>query len=108
MGFVRAANEWILDLRPTLLADSDKLRLIGECRNPGCTGLLEMTAAEFDAVRAEAGLYGVFLGHERRGLGSIIGGCGRYVLVTVPSVATASRSRHSPAGRPSAAAPTAG
>jgi hypothetical protein len=106
LGFSRAVNERILELSPALLAESDLLRLVCECRSAGCEGLLEMTVPEFDAVRAEAGLYAVLPGHERRGLSPVVGRCDRYVLVKMPREAAASRAARSSAAAPSRAART--
>jgi len=83
-------NERILELGAPAIGVAD---LICECVDEGCTRVMRMTLAEYNAMRSDPSLHGVVAGHEQLGLEEVVARTDRYVLVralgatTVPEVA---------------------
>ena len=76
----RDVNERIAEL--TLLhRDLDMYLFICECSNDSCAESLELTLAEYEAVRAHSDRFVVVSGHELPGVESVVDGNGRFVVV---------------------------
>jgi hypothetical protein len=52
-----------------------------ECSNRGCAEALELTAAEYERIRADESHFLVFPGHERESSGRVVERTGRFVIV---------------------------
>jgi hypothetical protein len=61
----REVNERLRDLNQTFTTLSERMDLICECADTGCTAHLSMTPAEYEAVRADPRRFVVLPGHER-------------------------------------------
>ena len=57
--------------------------VICECGRIECAEALEITAAEYEAVRADGARFVVSPGHQQAGKQRVIGGNGRFVIVEV-------------------------
>jgi hypothetical protein len=77
----RAVNERIVELAVPILSTAELIWLICECPNDECTQAMRMTQAEYDAMRAEPGLYAVVPGHEQREFEEVVGRTDHYVLI---------------------------
>ena len=75
----RRVNERILEL-----ARNEHVRqglFVCECGRPECSEPLDLTPAEYEAVRAESSRFVVALGHETPELESVVLRCERYAVV---------------------------
>jgi hypothetical protein len=79
----RCVNDRIFELGAPAFGLRD---LICECPDAECTRVLQMTAGEFDGMRAEPGLYAVVPGHEAFGA-EVAELTERYVLVRIAKAA---------------------
>lgn len=59
----RSVNEQVHDLNRTFLVEG-KLRIVCECGEQACIEQIELTPAEYEAVRADSALFAIKPGHE--------------------------------------------
>jgi hypothetical protein len=52
-----------------------------ECSSPSCAEALEITAAEYEAVRSDGGCLLVAPGHQRDGVDRVVAGNARFLVV---------------------------
>jgi hypothetical protein len=60
----REVNERLRDLNQTFTTLSERMDLICECADTGCTAHLSMAPAEYEALRADPRRFVVLRGHE--------------------------------------------
>lgn len=76
----REVNERIAEL--TSLHEGLGMNLfICECSNDGCAESVEVTPAEYDAVRAHSNRFLVLAGHQLPGIEQVVDGNGRFLVV---------------------------
>jgi hypothetical protein len=78
----REVNERIAELT-TLLDEAGLNVFVCECGDLGCAERLELTSAEYEAVRARGDRFAVRPGHERPDVERVVGGNGRFLVVEV-------------------------
>lgn len=76
----REVNEQIAKLTG-LLAATDCWLVICECSNSGCAESLEISAADYEAVRTEGARFVVLPGHELAEVERVVEGNSRYLVV---------------------------
>ena len=76
----RDVNERIEQIAADMGADA-KQQLICECGNPDCTRQIELTAAEYEQVRAHASRFIIALNHENPETESIVEQNNRFAVV---------------------------
>jgi hypothetical protein len=59
----RSVNEQVHDLNQTFLVEG-RLRIVCECGEQTCIEQIELTPAEYEAVRADSALFAIKPGHE--------------------------------------------
>jgi hypothetical protein len=85
----RAVNERVAELGEPAFGPAD---LFCECPDQTCTWVLRMSLGEFEALRAEPGLYAVVPGHEQPENGDEVAGrTDGYVLVRLPGTEATAR-----------------
>lgn len=78
---LREANDRIAELSGWL-GEIDRFRLICECADPTCGDVVEVGAAEYEAVRADGRRFVVCPGHQLDGhVERVVEGNGRFVVV---------------------------
>jgi hypothetical protein len=81
---VREVNERIYDVAARLVVPSDRANVVGflcECGELSCPAQVEMTLAEYAALRAHPGLIAVAAAHTGATDGRVVARNPRYVLV---------------------------
>jgi hypothetical protein len=76
----REVNEQIAK-RTGLLAETGYHLFICECSDPGCSESLEVTPAEYEAVRLEGTRFLVVPGHQQTRIERVVGDNGRFLVV---------------------------
>lgn len=76
----REVNENIASLTD-LQAETGYQLFICECSNTACAESLELTAEEYEAVRADPARFIVKPGHQSAGIERVVGGNGRFLVV---------------------------
>jgi hypothetical protein len=76
----REVNENIAALTGLLIETGYNL-FVCECSDTGCAESLEVTAAEYEAVRAEGTRFLVLPGHQQEGAERVVDGNGRFLVV---------------------------
>lgn len=76
----REVNEQISKLTG-LLNDTEYWLLICECSNDGCAEAIEISAAEYETVRADGARFVVLPGHELPEVERVVKRNGRYLVV---------------------------
>lgn len=77
----REANEQIQDINEAFAEFTNTLVLVCECGSSTCTEQISMTAAEYEAVRAEAAHFAIARGHEKTDVEDVIAQHERYNVV---------------------------
>lgn len=94
----RAVNENIAKLTG-LVSDMSYSLFICECSDTNCAESLEISVAEYEAVRTDGTHFVVMPGHELEGIERVVDGNGRYLVVEklgrAAQVAAAADPRHS-------------
>lgn len=91
----REVNEQIAKL--TGPADATGLSLfICECSDTNCAESLEVTPAEYEAVRSKGTRFLLVPGHEREGIERVVDGNGRFLVVEKLGRAAATADAHDP------------
>jgi hypothetical protein len=95
----REVNEHIAELSNDWRETRVSL-FICECSSQGCAEALEITAAEYERVRADGARFVVVPGHQAPNVERVIGGSGRFLVVeklgAAAAIARASDPRRSP------------
>jgi len=93
----REVNQNIASLTD-LLAETDHQLFICECSNTACTESLDLTAEEYEAVRAHPTRFAVTPGHQIAGIERVVDGNGRFLVVEkigrAGDIAQTDRPRH--------------
>jgi hypothetical protein len=76
----REVNENIASL-PCLLVETDYQLFICECSDSACAAWLDLTFAEYAAVRVHPTRFVVEPGHQRTGIERVVEGNGRFLVV---------------------------
>jgi hypothetical protein len=76
----REVNERIAELTG-LLDETGFNMFICECSNPGCAESLEITAGEYEAVRADGARFVIVNGHQTPEVARVVDGNGRFIVV---------------------------
>lgn len=76
----REVNENIASLTG-LVTETDHQLFICECSNTACAESLELTAEEYEAVRARPTRFVVKPGHQLAGIERVVEGNGRFLVV---------------------------
>jgi hypothetical protein len=76
----REVNERIAELR-SLLTETGFNLFICECSDSACADSLQITTAEYEAVRANPARFIVREGHQVPEVERVVGGNGRYLVV---------------------------
>src|SRR3954467_11465248 len=76
----REVNERIIELTAAWIGKDPQV-LICECCDQGCAEGIEVTVAEFDAVRAGKARFLVALGHQRPGVEQVVKRNNRFAVV---------------------------
>lgn len=76
----REVNERIAELTG-LLNETGFNLFICECSDPACAESLEITAAEYEAVRADGARFVIVRGHEIPEAERVVDGNGRFIVV---------------------------
>ncbi|HET7572003.1 MAG TPA: hypothetical protein VFJ77_04960 [Gaiellaceae bacterium] len=77
----RDVNERIGELSDRFGASEQPLRVVCECGNSGCRELLQITAAEYEALRAHGRRFVVVPGHEIAGAERVVAANERFAVV---------------------------
>jgi len=92
----REVNENIARLTG-LMTDTGYTPCICECSDTSCAESLEITAREYQAVRAEPGRFVIAPGHQQEGIEQVVDGNGRFLVVEKLGHAAEIARRASPA-----------
>jgi hypothetical protein len=76
----REVNEHIAELT-TLVSETDVNLFICECSDPGCAESLEVSAAEYERVRANGAQFVVVSGHQLPEIEQVVDGTARFLVV---------------------------
>jgi hypothetical protein len=76
----REVNERIAELTG-LLNETGFNLLICECSDPACAGSIEITLAEYEAVRADPARFVILDGHQLPEVERVVADKGRYLVV---------------------------
>jgi hypothetical protein len=71
-AFFRSLNERIHDAVDAHSADGHVYEFVCECSDPACLERVRMTAAEYEAVRADPRTFVLAPGHERRSIEVVV------------------------------------
>ena len=77
----RQVNEQIRSLGDELGSHDDRITVICECGDAGCTDRLELPLANYERVRADSLLYVIVKGHEFPGIESLVERADGYEVV---------------------------
>lgn len=83
---LREVNDRISDLAVEWNETGVSL-FVCECSRPGCAQALEITAAQYERIRADESLFVVFPGHEHVESERLVERSGRFVVVASPEPA---------------------
>jgi hypothetical protein len=77
----REVNERIRDLGEEFGLSTQPLDLVCECGNADCAERIELTAAEYERVRADAALFAIVPGHQIEEVEEVVVEERRYAIV---------------------------
>jgi hypothetical protein len=77
----RALNERLQEQADTWQGREGELSLVCECGDEDCTGAIELSAREYEAVRAIETQFVVIRGHERAEVEDVVGGAENWLMV---------------------------
>jgi hypothetical protein len=77
----REVNERLRDLNQSFTTLTDRMDLICECADAGCTAQVSMTPADYERLRSDARRFVVVPGHELAGVELVVERHDDYYLV---------------------------
>src|SRR2546423_14467985 len=78
---LREVNERIEELAEEFRLKREPLSLVCECGNPSCVQQIQLTRAEYEAVRSDPTHFAVFPGHEIPGVEDVVEHRGGYDVI---------------------------
>lgn len=88
---LREVNDRVREVSAARVGAAEPIGFLCECGDPDCLGVVDLTIAEYEAIRSVPNRFLLLAGHERPGADGVVARDDRYVIVApraAPSPAT--------------------